>query len=54
MISASSPREIMPISDTPAISVEKRTQRVHWMQRVIWVLMVGPRNFSSTARLFSM
>ena len=53
VISASSPRLIMPSSGTPATSVAKRTQRVHWMQRVITVLMSGPMNFSSTARLFS-
>ncbi len=43
----------MPISETPATSLTKRMQRVHWMQRVITVLMSGPMNFSSTARLFS-
>ena len=53
MISASSPREIMPSSGAPATSAAKRTQRVHWMHRVITVLMSGPMNFSSTARLFS-
>lgn len=37
----------------PATSVMKRTQRVHWMQRVMNVLTVGPMFFSSTARLFS-
>ncbi len=34
-ISECSPRPIMPSSITPAISWPKRTQRVHWMQRVI-------------------
>ncbi len=53
MISMSSPRPMAPSSSTPAISVMKRTQRVHWMQRVIIVLISGPRYFSSTARLFS-
>ena len=42
MISMSSPRPMAPISATPATSVMKRTQRVHWMQRVITVLTSGP------------
>src|SRR4051794_21418584 len=43
----------MPISSMPATSDEKRMQRVHWMHRVIEVLMTGPMYLSSTARLFS-
>ncbi len=31
----SSPRPVAPSSETPATSVEKRMQRVHWMQRFI-------------------
>ena len=31
----SSPRPVAPISETPATSVAKRTQRVQWMQRFI-------------------
>ena len=53
VISMSSPRPMAPSSSTPATSVMNRTQRVQWMQRVMWVLMRGPRYFSSTARLFS-
>ncbi len=49
----SSPRYSAPISSTPAISSEKRTQRVQWMQRVMIVLISGPIYFSVTARLFS-
>ena len=49
----SSPRPVAPISGTPATSAEKRTQRVHWMQRFIEVLTSGPMYLSSTARLFS-
>jgi hypothetical protein len=41
------------MSGTPATSVMKRTQRVHWMQRVMTVLINGPMYFSSTARLLS-
>ena len=37
----SSPRPIAPSSGTPATSVTKRTQRVHWMQRFIEVLIKG-------------
>ena len=37
----------------PATSAEKRMQLVHWMQRVIAVLMTGPIYLSSIARLFS-
>ena len=53
VISALSPREIMPMSGTPATSVMNLTQRVHWMHRVMKVFTVGPMFFSSTARLFS-
>ena len=49
----SSPRPMAPSSGTPATSVTKRTQRVHWMQRFIDVLTSAPRYLSSTARLFS-
>ena len=49
-----SPRAVAPISDTPAISVEKRMQRVQWMQRVMVVLTSGPRSGFTTARLFSL
>src|SRR5712672_52585 len=49
----SSPRPIAPSSGTPATSVAKRTQRVHWMQRFIEVFTRAPRYLSSTARLFS-
>src|ERR1700722_659344 len=49
----SSPRPIAPSSGTPATSVAKRTQRVHWMQRFIEVFTKAPRYLSSTARLFS-
>ena len=38
----SSPRPMAPSSSTPATSVMKRTQRVHWMQRVMNVLISGP------------
>ena len=38
----SSPRPIAPSSGTPATSVTKRTQRVHWMQRFIEVLIKRP------------
>ena len=41
----SSPRPIAPSSGTPATSVTKRTQRVHWMQRFIEVLTSGPDIF---------
>jgi hypothetical protein len=41
------------MSCTPATSVEKRTQRVQWMQRVITVLTSGPRFLSATARFIS-
>ena len=49
----SSPRPMAPNSGTPATSVAKRMQRVHWMQRFIAVLTSAPRYLSSTARLFS-
>ena len=49
----SSPRPMAPSSGTPATSVAKRMQRVHWMQRVMIVLTSGPIYLSSTARLFS-
>ena len=49
----SSPRPVAPSSGTPATSVTKRTQRVHWMQRFITVLTSAPMYLSSTARLFS-
>ncbi len=49
----SSPRPMAPISGSPATSEMKRMQRVHWMHRVITVLISGPMYFSSTARLFS-
>ena len=52
-ISTRAPRLKKPSSPVPAISSVKRMQRVHWMQRVITVLISGPMNFSSTARLFS-
>ena len=48
-----SPRYSAPISSTPATSSAKRTQRVHWMHRVITVLTIGPIYFSVTARLCS-
>ena len=41
----SSPRPIAPSSGTPATSVTKRTQRVHWMQRFIEVLTSAPMIF---------
>ena len=43
VISISSPRPMAPSSSTPAISVMKRTQRVHWMQRVIVRLDQGAK-----------
>ena len=49
----SSPRPMAPISETPATSVVKRMQRVHWMHLFIEVLTSGPMYLSSTARLFS-
>src|SRR3546814_8018619 len=52
VISAFSPRFTRPSCSTPATSVAKRTQRVHWMQRVMIVLISGPMYFSVTARLF--
>jgi hypothetical protein len=53
-ISACSPRLIMPSSITPAISWPKRTQRVHWMQRVISSAATsGPRSFDGTTRFSS-
>ena len=48
-----SPRDVAPSSGTPAISVAKRMQRVHWMHRVMLVATSGPRYLSFTARLFS-
>ena len=53
MISACSPRPIMPSSMTPAISWPKRTQRVQWMQRVMSVEISGPRFLLTTTRLSS-
>ena len=53
MISACSPRPIMPSSITPAISWPKRTQRVQWMQRVISSVEIsGPRFLWNTTRFF--
>ncbi len=49
----SSPRPMAPSSGTPATSVEKRMQRVQWMQRVMMVLTNAPIYLFSTARLFS-
>ena len=54
LISSCSPRCTMPSSSTPAISSRKRMQRVHWMHRVMWVEISGPRSLSTTARLFSL
>ena len=48
-----SPRPVAPSSGTPAISWAKRMQRVQWMQRVMIVLINGPKFLSCTARLFS-
>ena len=48
-----SPRLVAPSSGTPATSVAKRTQRVHWMQRVMMVLTSGPMYLSLTARFSS-
>ena len=48
-----SPRLVPPSSGVPATSAENRTQRVHWMQRVITVLMSGPMSLSFTARFGS-
>lgn len=45
----SEPRPVVPRSGTPATSLAKRMQRVHWMQRVIIVLTKGPISLSSTA-----
>jgi hypothetical protein len=53
MISACSPRPIMPSSMTPAISWPNLTQRVQWMQRVMSVAMSGPRFLLTTTRLSS-
>ena len=53
VISMSSPRpQSHQDSGTPATSVTKRTQRVHWMHRFIEVLTSAPIYLSSTARLF--
>ena len=41
-----SPRPVLPISGTPAISLEKRIHRVQWIQRVIIALISGPKVFS--------
>ncbi len=41
----SSPRPVAPISGAPQTSAEKRTQRVHWMQRFIEVLTSAPEIF---------
>ena len=49
----SSPRPMAPSSGTPATSVAKRTQRVHWMQRVMSVEMSGPRFLFTTTRFSS-
>ncbi len=49
----SSPRPVAPSSGTPATSVTKRMQRVHWMQRFITVFTSAPIYLFSTARLFS-
>ncbi len=53
MISACSPRPIMPSSMMPAISWPKRTQRVQWMQRVMSVEISGPRFLLTTTRFIS-
>ena len=42
-----------PCRARPATSSAKRMQRVHWMQRVIAVLTIGPIYLSSTLRLCS-
>ena len=48
-----SPRPIVPSSCRPATSWPKRTQRVHWMQRVMSVDTSGPMLLSFTTRLRS-
>ena len=48
-----SPRPRAPRSFTPATSVENLTHLVQWMHLVIFVLINGPIDFSSTALLFS-
>ena len=54
VISACSPRWIMPSSITPATSCPKRTQRVQWMQRVISSMPTsGPTSLCSTTRFSS-
>jgi hypothetical protein len=54
VISACSPRPIIPSSMIPAISCPKRTQRVQWMQRVISSAeMSGPIGFARTTRFGS-
>ncbi len=53
-ISECSPRPTMPSSITPATSWPKRTQRVHWMQRLISSAATsGPTSFASTTRFSS-
>ena len=52
-ISAFSPRPARPSSMMPPISWPKRTQRVHWMQRLISSAATrGPSSFLRTT-LFS-
>ena len=54
-ISAFSPRPASPSSMMPPISWPKRTQRVHWMQRLISSAATsGPSSFLSTTRFSSM
>ena len=55
VISACSPRWIMPSSITPATSWPKRTQRVQWMQRVISSMPIsGPTSLWKTTRFSSL
>ena len=54
VISECSPRPTMPNSITPATSWPKRTQRVHWMQRLISSIEIsGPASFGATTRFSS-
>ncbi len=50
-ISIWSLRPVVPSSWMPAISAPKRTQRVHWMQRVMSVETSDPRFLSFTIAL---
>jgi hypothetical protein len=53
-ISAFSPRPARPSSMMPATSWPNRTQRVHWMQRLISSAATsGPSSFLSTTRFSS-